>query len=469
LTTHGRRLFGAFRVVTALTGAVGLVGLVSPPLSASGATAFEPGQAQAQAFGMVVDPRAGNLSIGIRFAESLADYIGGVGRGQAFGIDLGVIGTTLTTPNCQGKTQFQPNQLPQAVHVDSRDANASQGKTHTDAGTPLAGPLFAGASSASARATPQPFGWSHSTMSGLQLSPALVIGGGDSTAQSQVISANTRNASAEANISSISLGGVVGLKGLHWTADQRTGSQSASTGAFTLDGLTVGGVPLSTAPSALATSIAAADTALAPLGLRIDVPVVQQGGDSTAGHVTVPALSIGVFSSPLGNQYLAPALNGAHAIREALFAAILKAYCPLETEITVLDVSLGALTGGGSFAVALGGADARTDGTVYKDPFANVGSFTAPAPVETAPIVSGATAALPPLAPVAVPTPTPSPVNPSVALAPARAALPVVAKRQRHVGLWAGIIAVAAALGLALADVFWERRGSHLIQEEVPA
>ncbi len=60
---------------------------------------------------------------------------------------------------------------------------------------------------------------------------------------------------------------------MRWTASHRTGAAPASTAGFTVGGMTVGGqaMPTSDATSA-AQSIAAANAALAPLGLVLDAP-----------------------------------------------------------------------------------------------------------------------------------------------------------------------------------------------------
>jgi hypothetical protein len=162
---------------------------------------------------------------------------------------------------------------------------------------------------------------------------------------------------------------------------------------------------------------------------------------------------------------------------------MLKAYCPFGTEITILDVVLSSLTGGGSLALEFGGVDVRTDGTVYQNPFGSGGGLDTQAAVDTLPVVgsaspppsTGPSPDLPGLPPTttepivapAIATPTVRSTAAPAAKRPARGAVPVVARALRHVGLWGGILGLSVAVGLAVADALWERRGHHQIPEEV--
>ena len=68
------------------------------------------------------------------------------------------------------------------------------------------------------------------------------------------------------------------LRGLRWTAEQRTGAGGLVLGAegtFGLDAMTVAGIPLPTAtPLELATAFGAANEVIAPFGLRLEPPRV---------------------------------------------------------------------------------------------------------------------------------------------------------------------------------------------------
>jgi hypothetical protein len=71
-------------------------------------------------------------------------------------------------------------------------------------------------------------------------------------------------------------------------------------------------------------------------------------------------LQIKVVPNALRDGLLNPVLQGLQPIREALFKALLDADCSWGTYITLLDVVISSLTGGGYFAVSLGGANAST-------------------------------------------------------------------------------------------------------------
>ncbi|MGH9306899.1 MAG: hypothetical protein ACRD0I_08480, partial [Acidimicrobiales bacterium] len=105
--------WGSFRT-TRLAGVVVLAGsvftwVVSTPAGA----APDPGQGSASAVSASITPRDGSLAVGVTLGEALAGHTNGIAKAASQGIDLGAVGTSLTSQNCGQAPTVQPSQIPQ--------------------------------------------------------------------------------------------------------------------------------------------------------------------------------------------------------------------------------------------------------------------------------------------------------------------------------------------------------------------
>lgn len=327
-------------------------GAVGPAPAGAG---VPPGRGGAQAFTAAVVPKAGSLSLGVTLGEALAGHINQVAKAQSQNIDLGAIGASATGYNCGSAPAVQPSQLPQPLIVETGDKGAAQGITmHGDGGGLNAVDqqafsrygLANGVPYAKARATTMPFG----------IAGVADVGGGVSTTWSGLVSGD-REAGATTDVAALTLPGGVSLSGLHWEAvDQSTG-RARRTGVFTIGHATIAGVPIPTSdPSQTLTRL---NAVLVPLGLKLTPPV----SHVTQGIEYVDPLAISVVPSPTRDGLLNTVLSGIQPIRQQVFQAVLNAVCQSDTAITVADVSIGAISGAGSFTLSLGGVQA-TSGVV---------------------------------------------------------------------------------------------------------
>src|SRR3954454_23508255 len=84
-------------------------------------TTFPAGQGAAFADTMKIDPRAGNLSIGVDLGKAAADHQNNAAQAISQAIDLGTIGTSLAAYGCDGSAPSLPqSQQPQPLIADTR-------------------------------------------------------------------------------------------------------------------------------------------------------------------------------------------------------------------------------------------------------------------------------------------------------------------------------------------------------------
>jgi len=186
--------------------------------------------------------------------------------------------------------------------------------------------------------------------------------------------------------------------------------------SFGLEGITVAGLPLTTAtPLALAGALAAANQAIGPFGLRLEPPQVSEDRDDREARIGPLKLVIGdaTASQPL----VGPVMEAVLPAREALLELLAGGgddECNPGTAggfaLTFADVVAAALGGSGGIDLELGGAMATTEGIDYGDPFGLVApGLPTVLPASPPPAPRPARSA----APVAVPEP--EPLVPSVA------------------------------------------------------
>ena len=307
------------------------------------------GQRQRQAF--KVNPTASALSLGVTFGISLAGYTNEVAKADARGIDLGIIGTILAAAGCDGGAPTLPSsQQPQPLTVDSRDAGAADGKTEPETvnGSPVPGITKQAKASA-------PLADAQVTFASLGQPAAFTITGAHSSAHTEIIKGNIRQAVATADIDSIDIAaGVIKLGGLHWDITHHTGADTSITHNFSIGSAVIGGTPVPTQdPGAV---IAAANQVLNPIGIEIRPPVFHE----VNGGVTVDPLSIAVVLRRHADQLYGTILGALQPVRQQVTDALLKASCQFGTFITIADVAVGSITGSGSFSLELGGVSATT-------------------------------------------------------------------------------------------------------------
>ena len=208
----------------------------------------------------------------------------------------------------------------------------------------------------------------------------LAINGLTSSAHTSIDNGATRTATASSDIGQLSIGnGAVVLGGLQWTATQQSGGATTSTGTFSVSSLTVSGVPvdLSSLGSAAnpQTVLNVINTALTPLGLNMQWPTQTTLSDGT---VQITPLVIGIDNNALGQQVIGANENSVQPVRAALVNAVLSANCNFANEITIGDIGLGVLSGGGNLNVDFGGASAETDDQAATSPFGSGGGTSLP-------------------------------------------------------------------------------------------
>jgi hypothetical protein len=353
-----------------VTGWLGAPGAVADP-SSSGSSSWVPGDADATAQAITVHPSTAGLGYDVTLATSVADYQAALAQAESQTFNGGALVLAATTTQCNGSPPVvSQSQLPQPVVVESNNGDASQTKT-LNSGYNGSGP---GAGVEQASATTQPQAAATTKLADFAVPGGLDVSGSQSSALAQQVSGAVRQATSSADVGQVTLaGGLVSLNGLHWQSTQETGAGGAithATGTFSLGSVTVAGVTTPVSADNVAAVLAAADTALSPTGFHIG-PVPTMSENSADGTVSVPPLAIGIDSSALGAQVVGPLLGAGDTLRQALDQALLGVTCQLGIPLTVRDIALGALAGGGGIDLELGGVVDDSNGTAYANPFDN--------------------------------------------------------------------------------------------------
>jgi len=350
--------------------------MVTAPGGASADTAaFYPGTATATATAqpMAIKPTTAGLGYTMTLANTSAEYEQGLAKALSQTLNLGAIGTTLTSASCGKPPSVQASQLPQPASAESSQGPPSQ--TLTSAGSFNGSGAGAGVEQASV--TNQPLATAIAKGGDMNVAGAFDMSGLQSMAQAQVVNGQTRAVLATSDVGEISLlGGVIVLKGLHWEAAQQTGAANTSNASFSLGSIVVSGVPLPTAtPAQLATSLGIVNTALAPSGFHITPPQVIETPDAHDGNgstTQVTDLSIGIENSALGAAVVGSQLPTVQPLRTAIDQAIIGAICSLGDQLVIGDIILGVPAGGGSLDFNFGSATVN----INADPPVNAfGSF----------------------------------------------------------------------------------------------
>jgi len=432
-------VFGGVRSLRRSAVTLGLAAMVVvalPSWSPADTSGFSNGTASASAQAFKVNPTASALSLGVTFGISLAGYTNEVAKADARGIDLGIIGTILAGAGCDGSAPTLPaNQQPQPLAVDSRDPGAAQGKSapETFMGNPVPG------FTKTVKATSAPLADAGVTIGQLGQAAAFTISGATSSARTEVIKGNIRQAVATADIGSLDIGGgAVKLGGLHWDITNHTGADSSTAHTFAIGSAVIGGTPVPTQDPAAV--IAAANQALNPIGIQIRPPNFRQVNEG----YTIDPLSIAVVPSSTRDQVSGTILGGLQPVRQQVTDALLKASCKTGSLITIADVVVGSITGAGSFSLELGGVsassgDVKTSSLLDSSlsPTPDLGSSTNELPATPA---VAAIPAIPPGAPTII-------TNKKGAVQGRRLAKPIGATSPGRRG---GMLAMVGGIGLLL-------------------
>ncbi|HVB93442.1 MAG TPA: hypothetical protein VND67_03905 [Acidimicrobiales bacterium] len=371
----GLRNYLRTAVALVLFAATTLTLIATSPGGASADTGtFYNGTSTATASALALVPSTGGLGYTITLSTSNAEYEQALAKATSQTLNLGVIGTVLTTSSCNKPPAVAASQLPQPVALENNAAPPD--RTMTVAGTFNGSGAGAGVEHASV--TPTPSASANTEGGAFGAAGALEISGLDTSAVAQVVSGNTRDVTSSADVGQISLlGGMVVLKGLHWDATEESGAVSSSTANFSLGSMVLAGVTLPTPnPTQLASAIGIVNTALSPTGFHITLPVVTQTTDSHDGNgatTKISPLSIGIDSSALGAAVVGSQLSGVQPLRTALDNAFIAANCQLANSgLPIFDIALGVPAGGGGLDLNFGGAGVN----INADPPINAfGSF----------------------------------------------------------------------------------------------
>ena len=401
-------------------------------------------------------PGVGQLSLGITNGTAITKVTNQLAQATSQVTDLGLIGSSLTSESCGEASQITPDDLPQPTFVDNRDGDASvsRDESHTDGA-----PIGAGRMTVSARKD-VPEAEAHTTAAGLDVPGALRLGGGTAESTTRVLPGKGREAIATVE-SSLSVAGVVELRGMRWEAHHRTGVDPGAGGSFEIGSARLGGVPFPT--DDLSTVESALNTLLAPSGISVSLPHTERLTEPN-DLVRVTPMRVELRDSPAGKTALGPALDLSREQRSQLFDSLVKLYCKSASALLVGDVGLSIVSGTGFLTVEIGGVEATSSDLVLGNPFGAPvppPAVAVPPPPAGSPALGAATPAAPdvvaPAAPAAV-----APGRPAVASGPLDEVCESIHPNHdgcsQGAGAVAGVVGLLATVSVAGADLFRQRR-----------
>jgi hypothetical protein len=309
---------------------------------------FNAGTGTATANGYKVNPVFGNLSFGMTAGLSIAGHQNTVAQAISRSFDTGVIGDTMAGEGCKGgDPSWAREDQPKELMVESSDPKAAKGKESEE---------FGGAITMFAKASPEPFGESITTV-GPMGDPALAeIQGGQTITSSGVVEDGVREARAVTIIGSLDLvDGMVSIGDMTWEAIHRSGAEEQTIGRFTVGSLSVNGEehPMEGDDAQQAEEL---NTVLNELGFQIKMPRVRV----EQGIVFVDPMKVGIIKSDNRDSIVGPIFEAVQPFREQLTEALLEMDCGNASYITILDIAIGTFSGAGSLNLELGGVQATT-------------------------------------------------------------------------------------------------------------
>ncbi len=353
------------RVLTLVT-ACSIAVVVPTQLAFAGkAKPFVAGDATAISQALQIAPKTGGLSATLAIGTSIAQYRHTLAQASSQTLNLGVVGTTLTTQCDSTPPLFKANQLPQPLVAESTHGNAHAEKNTAGQG---AKGLIAVAGHEAVIAKTIPAAIATFDGSALVLPGLLSASGLHSEGHSTLIPGKARVATASSEVGSISLlNGAIVLTGMKWTATQRGGTHHGQSSSFSLGGLSLAGKPLPVDQGSIESTFKRLNQLLAPTGIHITLPTALFQG----GTLTENPLEIGINNSKLGGQIVNPILGALDPVTNPLRTALDGISCSFGKLFTVADLAAAAIDGTGGADVDFGGASANTDGKTYANPFGN--------------------------------------------------------------------------------------------------
>jgi hypothetical protein len=355
--------------------------------------ATSPGQGSSSAQAIAVQPHEGALAVGAVMGEALAGHTQDYARAQSQGLDLGSVGLSLKGYDCSNLTPAQggpvapnpavANSVPEPLEVETpsnggqaeQTIGPQQGYDLNDAGNSTPDP---------SQAPPPPtYGWAETVLANAvpyaeadttladAVNAGLVsVSDVTSKAWSGLVNGQ-REAGATVDIGSLHFGtglASVTLDGLQWNALYPSGGTAQPSATFTLGKLVVGGVAVPTSMSSAALQNLV-NLALAPLGMEIQFPTVST--NANASSITLTPLELEVVPSTTRDSLLNSALAPLGPTTNSIFLdlengfpgepnSLLDVLCRSDSAITVLDIALASVTGGGYASASFGGVTASS-------------------------------------------------------------------------------------------------------------
>lgn len=366
-----RRAYRRTRVTAALSGAALGAAVLLAPQGVAQESEPETGEirngtAKAIATVSAIAPGVGNLALGMTAGTAVTQVTNSLAQSTSQTANLGLVGDSLTAESCTGgDATFTREDLPQPVSVDNRGGDATRRAAE---GGSEGSPGAFGEMSVAATEDP-PSSSAQTTMAALGDGSSVRLGGGEARALTRVIPGEGREAVAEVS-TSLSLGGVLDLHGLRWTAHHRTGVDPFAAGTFELGGASVGGLPLPI--DDLEALEDAMNTVLGELGIRVSLPRVERFVEP-ADFVRVTPLVIELRDTPVGKAVLGPVLDVTRAQRNQMYDDLVEVFCQAAGVLLVGDVAVSVVGGTGFLTIGLGGVEAQSSDLELGNPF---GDFT---------------------------------------------------------------------------------------------
>lgn len=334
--------------------------------TASAKDSFTPGTATAIAQAVTVAPKTGGLAASITIGTTIADYRGTLAQASSQTLNLGVIGTTLTTQCDASPPAATPDQLPQPLIAESNHGTSHS--TKSTAGTGKSGAL-AVAGRETVTATTMPNGTAHFDGNAFVVPGLLTMSGLHATSNAHLIKHKTRIATATSQVGSLKLaGGVIKLAGMQWTASRQSGGTNHLSANFTINAASIAGKKLPVASSKqIGMAFDAINKTLKTTGLHLAVPQRSY----SHGKLSMSPLTIGIEQSTLGNETINPILTAIQPITNKLTTALVGINCKIGSVLSAIDLVLSGLDGTGALDVSLGGVSAENDTKAYGDAFGN--------------------------------------------------------------------------------------------------
>ncbi|MFL6206263.1 MAG: hypothetical protein ACJ739_13030 [Acidimicrobiales bacterium] len=373
-------------------------GSPAAPAAAEPRAAFSNGQAKATAIVTKIGPGVGNLELALGSGVAVSELKNDLAQAQAQSLDLGLIGTTLTSDGCSA-APLRQDQLPQPTRVDNREGDASATTDYA----PVAGETLGGGRGF-AQATKTPSATAVATAAASD-GPAVSIGGGKATAVTEVIDHAERQAHATVEMDLKLAGGALELSNLRWDALHRTGKKTRAEATFDIGTAKLAGVAIPL--DSLKAAQDAINAALEETGISIEMPHVERFEKPT-DLVRITPLLVTLRDSPAGKAALGPGLNASREQREQMFNDLSSAICEAAGVLLVGDIGVSIASGTGFVTYGFGGAEAISGDFILENPF---GTAIAPPTQSVTPPASGVVPVAPaagPAAPPAAAATTPS-------------------------------------------------------------